>query len=156
MPLNRRRLKLKFHLLKKYIYFFMGSVALFLGIIGIFIPVLPTTPFLLLASFCYLQSSKRMYNWLINHKIFGEYIYCYLTYKAISRKTKIGAIIFLWTTLIISMFLIPSTHIRMFLAFIGIGVTVHLMMLKTLSLKEMNEVNELNCNKTGVAREGSR
>ncbi len=124
-------------LLKKYLYIFLGSVALALGVIGIFIPVLPTTPFLLLASFCYLRSSRRMYDWLINHKIFGAYIYCYLTYKAIPRGTKIGTLIFLWSTLMISMILVPSWYIRIFLALVGIGVTAHLLIIKTLSLDEM-------------------
>ncbi len=82
--------------LKKYVYITIGSLSLILGIAGIFIPVLPTTPFLLLASYLYLRSSERMYNWLINHKIFGAYIYCYLTYKAIPKKTKVGTMIFLW------------------------------------------------------------
>lgn len=142
---NRMKVKrLKLNLVKKCFYFILGSVALTFGIIGVFLPVLPTTPFLLLAAFCYLRCSKRMYDWLIHHKIFGRYIYCYLTYKAIPKKTKITAIIFLWSSLIISMILIASLHIRIFLMVVGIGVSVHLMMLKTLSLEEMNEMNELN------------
>lgn len=87
-----------------------------------------------------------MYNWLIGHKIFGTYIYSYLTYRAISKKTKIGVIVFLWATLIISMLLMSSSHIRIFLVAVGIGVTIHLMILKTLSLEEMKEMNGLYCN----------
>jgi uncharacterized protein len=123
----------KLGLLQKYILVFLGSVALGIGIAGIFIPVLPTTPLLLLASYCYLRSSKRMYHWLITHKIFGSYLYCYLTYKAIPRKTKAGTIMFLWGTLLISLYLSPSLHIRIFLVAVGISVSVHLLMLKTLS-----------------------
>lgn len=127
----------------RYVLIFLGSVSLVLGIIGAFIPVLPTTPFLLLASFCYLRSSERMYHWLINHKIFGSYIYCYMTYQAIPLKTKIGALIFLWSTLILSMVLVPSLHIRLFLVAVGIGVTIHLKMLKTLGPEEMKALNDL-------------
>ena len=128
--------------IKKYLLILLGSVSLILGIIGIFIPLLPTTPFLLLSSFCYVRSSKRMYNWLINHKIFGNYIYCYLTYKAVPMKTKIFAIVFLWTTMIISMLLIPLLHVRLFLAAVGIAVTVHLLTLKTLNHEDMKTSNK--------------
>lgn len=138
---------MKLDSIKKYLYLLLGSVSLTLGVIGVFIPVLPTTPFLLFASFCYLRSSKRMYNWLINHKIFGSYLYSYLTYKAISRKTKVGTIAFLWSTLIISMLLASSPHIRIFLVVVGIGVTTHLMILKTLTLEEVKILNDLYGNK---------
>ncbi len=88
-----------------------------------------------------------MYNWLVNHKIFGAYIYAYLTYKAISKKIKIRIIFILWSTLIVSIIFVSSLHIRLFLVAVGIGVTVHVMMLKTLSLKDMEELNDLNCKK---------
>lgn len=139
--------------IKKYVLIFFGTVFVALGVIGIFIPVLPTTPFLLLASFCYLKSSKSMYNWLLNHKIFGSYLYCYLTYKAISRKTKIGTIIFLWATLILSMLFVPSLHLRIFLLIVGIGVTTHLIILKTLSPEDRKTVNNLYCNKAKEQKE---
>lgn len=134
---------MKLYAVKKYSYLFLGSLSLVFGITGVFIPVLPTTPFLLLASFCYLRSSERMYQWLINHKIFGAYLYCYLTYKAIPGKTRIGTIIFLWATLSVSMLLLPSPHIRIFLVAVGISVTIHLMTLKTLSHEDMKALNDL-------------
>ena len=80
---------LKLYWIKKIIYIFIGSVSLVLGIIGAFFPVLPTTPFLLLAAFCYMRSSRRMYQWLIHNKIFGAYVYSYVTYRAIPKKTTI-------------------------------------------------------------------
>jgi uncharacterized membrane protein YbaN (DUF454 family) len=134
-------------LIKKYLYAFGGTVSLALGVTGIFIPVLPTTPFLLLSSFCYLRSSEQMYNWLITHKIFGVYIYNYLTFKAIPKKTKVGTMIFLWLMLIISMFLVSSMHIRILLIGVGIGVTFHLVTLKTLSHEKVKALNDLYCNK---------
>ncbi len=133
---------MKIHL-KKYLLIFLGSVSLVLGTIGIFIPVLPTTPFLLLASFCYVRSSERLYKWLINHKIFGAYIYSYLTYRAVPKNTKIGTIVFLWSTLIVSMIIVHSLHIRLFLTIVGIAVTIHLVTLKTLSREEMAELKKL-------------
>jgi len=82
-----------------------------------------------------------MYDWLIHHRLFGAYIYSYLTCKAIPRRTKIGALIFLWTTLIISIILVSSLHVRIFLIVVGIGVTIHLVMLKTLRYDEMKALN---------------
>lgn len=119
--------------LKKYILLISGTIALLFGVIGALIPVLPTTPFLLIAAYCYLRSSKRLYNKLINHKIIGKYIYCYLTYRAVPRKSKIGSIILLWAALIASMLLIRKLFVVLLLVVIGAGVTVHLLLLKNLS-----------------------
>lgn len=125
--------------LKQSLYIFLGSLALILGVIGVFLPILPTTPFLLLASFFYVRSSKRLYHWLITHKVFGTYIYNYITYHAVTRNTKIGAIAFLWLTLGISFFISSSLHLRIFLGVVGIAVSIHLIMLKTLSLEIKKE-----------------
>ena len=67
-----------------------GSISLAFGVIGIFLPVLPTTPFLLLASFCYVRSSERLHRWLLEHRVFGKYIYNYEVHRAIPKKTKIS------------------------------------------------------------------
>lgn len=123
--------------IKKYLLLFIGTLSLGLGIIGILLPVLPTTPFLLLSSFCYLRSSKRLYNWLIYHRIFGAYLYNYLIYKAVTRRTKIVALIFLWWGLTVPMLLINLLYVRLFLSFIGIAVSVHLLMLKTIKTSDM-------------------
>ncbi|MDF2678708.1 MAG: uncharacterized protein K0Q97_3062 [Bacillota bacterium] len=128
--------------IKRVLLIIIGSISLVLGVIGILIPVLPTTPFLLLSSFCYLRSSEKLYNWLINHRVFGPYIYNYLTYKAIPKKTKIGAIIFLWCSLILSSIIISSLHIKIFLFLIGIAVSLHIITLKTLSQENLNIVEE--------------
>ena len=58
----------------KFILMIVGLISLIMGFIGIYLPLLPTTPFLLLPAYCFLRSSKRLYNWLINHKVFGRYI----------------------------------------------------------------------------------
>lgn len=104
-----------------------------LGIIGIFIPVLPTTPFFLLAAFCYMRSSKRLHDWLVNHKVFGEYIYNYLEYRAIRKKAKILALIFLWTTMLISIFVLSNIYLQFMLVIIGAGASIYILSLKTLT-----------------------
>ena len=121
---------------KKYLLIAGGSISVALGVVGIFIPVLPTTPFFLLAVFCYLRSSKKLYKWLIHHKVFGVYIYNYITYKAVLKSTKIGALIFLWTGLGVSILVINSWYVRAFLILIGVGVSIHLALLKTVNKSE--------------------
>ena len=110
----------------------LGSLFLLIGLIGIFIPILPTTPFLLLTAFFYLRSSRRLYCWLIRHRLFGSYINDYMQYRAVRRKAKIAALIFLWLTLFVSMILVPILHVRLFLIVVGIAVSIHLFTLKTL------------------------
>ncbi|MFH5880925.1 MAG: YbaN family protein [Candidatus Izemoplasmataceae bacterium] len=122
---------------KRILFIFLGSLFLTLGTIGIILPLLPTTPFLLLTGYFYAKSSDRLYQWLIHHKVFGIYIYSYITYKAIDIKTKIGAIILLWTTLSLSSYMMYNLYLTMLLGIIGLGVTTHLLMLKTLSKEVM-------------------
>lgn len=105
-----------------------GTIFLGLGIFGIFLPILPTTPFLLLAAACYSKSSKRFYFWMINNKLFGKYIKDYRDGKGIPLKTKIIAISFLWITILISALLfIHIFFIRLILIFIAIFVSIHLL-----------------------------
>lgn len=115
-----------------YLLIFIGTLALSLGIIGIFFPVLPTTPFLILASICYLKSSKRLYKWLMNHKLLGSFIKNYMEHKAISRRTKISALSLLWISLIISMILISNIHLNILISAIGIGVSIFLLSINTM------------------------
>lgn len=122
--------------MKKYLLIICGSISVALGVVGIFIPLLPTTPFFLLAVFCYLRSSKKLYTWLMHHRVFGVYIYNYLTYKAVLKSTKIGAMVFLWTGLVISILMINSWYVRAILVLIGIGVSIHLGLLKTVDKSE--------------------
>jgi len=128
------------YMLKNIMLIVVGSLALVLGLLGAFLPVLPTTPFLLLSAYCYLRSSEKLYCWLINHPLFGAYIYNYLTYRAITRSTRYGALFLLWVTLIVSMIASATLHLTIFLTAIGIGVTIHLFVLKTI---ERNEFDHL-------------
>lgn len=84
----------------------LGWTCIVVGVIGIFLPVLPTTPFLLLASACFVRSSPRFHQWLITHKYFGRYLAYYLDGKGIPRKAKVGIIVLLWVTMTPSALLI--------------------------------------------------
>ena len=124
---------------KKYLLIILGSLSLVLGSIGLFVPVMPTTPFLLLALFCYLRSSEKLYQWLIGHRMFGNYLNNYVNYKAISKNAKIGTLVFLWTALIVSSILIDLWYVRLFLLAVGISVSIHVLKLKTLENIELNK-----------------
>lgn len=136
---------LKLYWIKKIIYIFIGSVSLVLGIIGAFFPVLPTTPFLLLAAFCYMRSSRRMYQWLIHNRIFGAYVYSYVTYRAIPKKTKIRAITILWATLILSIIYVPLLYVKALLLVIGTAATLYIISLNTLGYQQAKEVDNFYC-----------
>ncbi len=129
--------------IKRYLLIFLGSVALAIGIIGIFLPIMPTTPFLLLAAFCYMRSSERLFVWLINHRIFGAYIYNYMNHKAITKGAKIGSLSFLWLSLTISMLIISNLHLSLLLLVIGAGVSIHVMALKTLEPEDLHKYRHL-------------
>jgi uncharacterized protein len=111
----------------------VGVIALILGAVGIFVPLLPTTPFLLLAAACFVRSSDRLYNWLIHHRWFGTYIRNYREHRAIPLSTKILAITLLWSTISYTgLVVIDAWIIRGLLLAIAVGVTLHLLKLKTM------------------------
>jgi len=132
---NRRKTKQKKNIsnrLVKLLLIIAGSFFLIIGIIGIFFPVLPTTPFLVLAAACYAKSSERFYKWLINNKWFGSYIKNYREKKGISLKHKLYTISLLWVTILLSAFIIiKNLWIRVSLIIIAVLVTTHILTIKT-------------------------
>jgi uncharacterized membrane protein YbaN (DUF454 family) len=110
-----------------------GTISLSLGIIGIIVPVLPTTPFLLLTAACYAGSSQRFYDWLLNNKYLGTYIKNYREKKGIPIKVKIFAIVLLWCTISLSIILTSlDLIVTSILLIVAIGVTTHILCLKTI------------------------
>ena len=83
----------------RYLLMVLGSVALALGVAGIFLPLLPTTPFLLLAAALYFRSSPQLYEWLLSHKYLGPYIRNFRENKAIPLRVKIVSVTLVWATL---------------------------------------------------------
>lgn len=129
--------------IKKTVFLFLGLILTFLGIIGIFIPVLPTTPLLLLASYCYVRSSEKLYLWLINHRIFGRYIRDYNKYRAVDKKSKTIAVILICVSMMISMSLISKTPVRIVLLITGLAVTYFISTIKTLTPELKTEMDSL-------------
>lgn len=117
--------------LKRFLVF-IGSIFVGLGVLGIFIPLLPTTPFLLLAAACYAKSSDRFYNWLMNNKWLGRYIKNYREGRGMSLWAKIISLTVLYVTIGYSIFYaVDSFWLWIFLVIVAIGVTIHLLMIPT-------------------------
>ena len=105
----------------------LGTLFLLLGIIGIFTPILPTTPFLLLATACYARSSRRFYNWLMNHPAFGPLIIEWRTYRSIPWRIKLVAVAMMTLTFGSSIiFLIRDGWLQLALAVFGVTMVIWL------------------------------
>jgi len=114
-----------------------GTLSLLLGMLGIVLPILPTTPFILLAAYCYLRGSKRLYQKLISHKTFGIYIKSYYEKKGIPLKTKVYALAMLWSSILfITFILIDRLVLRVVILLVASGVTIHILRQKTLRLEK--------------------
>jgi len=110
-----------------------GTLSVGLGILGIFVPVLPTTPFLLIAAACYARSSQRFYGWLLNNRWFGNYIRSYLERKGVPLKMKVLTLTLLWITIGSSVtFAVQNFVVRLILVLIAVGVSLHILFIRTL------------------------
>jgi uncharacterized membrane protein YbaN (DUF454 family) len=116
-----------------------GTLFVALGLVGVVLPVLPTTPFLLLAAACYVRSSRRLYRWLLTNRFFGEYLRRFRDGEGIPLATKIWAISLLWLSLGSSAFLaVPARlwWVRLILVVVGLGVTNHIVRIPTRQLNQ--------------------
>jgi uncharacterized membrane protein YbaN (DUF454 family) len=120
--------------LVRVLFLVAGTFSLALGAIGIFLPILPTTPFLLISAACFLRSSQRMHNWLLDNRWFGEYIKNYQEGRGIPYKTKIVTLVFLWAAILYSAFIALDEILigQVALLLIAFGVSVHLIRLPNL------------------------
>jgi uncharacterized membrane protein YbaN (DUF454 family) len=117
---------------KKTLFVFSGTICLGLGALGLVLPVLPTTPFLLLSAACYYKGSERMHRWLLNNKLLGNYIRNYREGKGISPNGKMFTLFLLWTTICYSaFFLVNILLVQIILFAVAIAVTLHVTTLPT-------------------------
>ena len=117
--------------LKKKIYICVGFLAVGLGIIGAFLPVMPTVPFLLVALFCFERSSKKYHDMILNNKYFGKVLKDYYEGRGLTTSVKIKAVLFLSCGMGFSVYRVHNLHLRIMLAVIWLGVTIHIILLKT-------------------------
>ncbi|MFA5374189.1 MAG: YbaN family protein [Dehalococcoidia bacterium] len=116
----------------------IGTICVALAILGMFLPVLPTTPFLLLAAVCYARGSKRFYRWLMTNRWCGQYIRNYREEKGIPLKQKLFSILLLWLTIGYSVWAISLWWVQLILLAIAGGVTIHLVTIKTFKPEAQN------------------
>jgi hypothetical protein len=116
-----------------------GTVFVVLGVVGVLLPIVPTTPFLLLAAFCYAHSSERFYLWLLTNRFFGNYIRDWREKKGFTVRVKIWIISVMASTMGASTYFVPITLVRVLLIVTGIGVAIYIWRLPT---KEENALEE--------------
>lgn len=124
--------------IKKILYISAGSLFFGLGALGLFLPVLPTTPFWLLTAYFYVNSSPELYDSVMNLPVFGRHIRCFREYKAIPLRGKILSVVTLWLTVTVSACIVFRWWLAVVLFVTAVGVTVHILSYRTLT-KEMEE-----------------
>ena len=125
--------------IKRGLYFIAGTICLILGIIGIAIPIFPTTPFLLLAAACYFRSSQKAYSWLLRNKLFGNLIKNYREGKGLPIRVRVITIALLWTTIVISIIFVDIIFVQILLVVIAILVSIHVALIRPKNKLKMRQ-----------------
>lgn len=129
---------------KRRIFFLCGVLSVTTGIVGMFLPLLPTTPFLLLAAVCFAKSSEKAYQWLLTNRWCGEYISNYREHKGISLRHKIFTLSLLWISIGYSaLFVAERVWVRLVLAAVAAAVTVHVARMATCKRKQQESISAM-------------
>jgi uncharacterized membrane protein YbaN (DUF454 family) len=115
----------------RLLFTILGTVFLLMGILGAVLPLLPATPFLLLASACYVRGSPALYRWFMGHTYLGTYITNIKEYRGMPRKAKIMTLAVLWASLLFSLSRVDAWLVDATLLMVGLGVTALIVRLKT-------------------------
>lgn len=118
--------------MRKTIYFSLGCLCLITGIIGIILPILPTTPLLLAGAWFFARSSPKFHDWLLDHPLLGHYIRDYIQKKAVKKSVRNRALLILWSGLALTMVIVNRQLVLILLTIIGSAVTIHLLRLTVL------------------------
>jgi len=128
---------------KRILFLVCGSLCVLLAILGMFLPVLPTTPFLLLASFCFARSSTRVNKWLLSNRWFGEYIRNYREGRGISLSHKVITISLLWLTIGYAVWVVSFWWLKLILFCVAVGVSYHLIRIKTYKSSSQKTIHQV-------------
>lgn len=123
----------------RYVYIALGITFTILGVIGIMLPLLPTTPFLLLASALFIKSSENLYSWLLNQRMLGPYLKNFMEKRAIPLRAKITSIALMWAAIIYSIILTAYTALHIILIITASGVTAYILSFRTLNNGNQNQ-----------------
>ncbi|MFY9607809.1 MAG: YbaN family protein [Blastocatellia bacterium] len=116
----------------KFFLNILGTMFLLVGVLGVVLPLLPATPFLLLASACYVRGSETLHGWLMGNKYLGSYINNIKDKRGMPVKAKVLTIIVLWASLLFSIYRTDSLLLDVTLLVVGVGVTTLILKLQTL------------------------
>ena len=126
--------------IKRYIYVIVGLLSFAIGAIGVMLPILPTTPFLLLASFCFVRGSEKFDRWFKSTKMYKKHLESFVNEKAMTMKQKVIILLFVNVMLAIPIILIDNLHMRLFLlGLICIKLYYFIFKIKTIKLYTINE-----------------
>ena len=120
----------------KFFFNVVGTVSLVLAVAGIFLPLLPTTPFLLLASACYLKGSKRLHSWLMNNRHLGPYIEGFQQRRGIPLRAKVVTIAVIWASVLFSIYKLDIFAVKAMLVVGGLVMSTLILMMKTFKEQE--------------------
>ena len=113
-------------------YIVIGTLSLVFGLIGVILPVLPTTPFILFSAWCYYRGSERLHNWLINHPYLGPIIEEYGEGEGMTKESKMKAIGMTWLAVILTaVFFLDSFSMRVLIIIVAMIGTIILLKMKT-------------------------
>ena len=115
---------------KKAVLVAAGSVSLALAVLGVFLPLLPTTPFLLLTSACYVRSSERLYGWLMGNRVLGPYIRNFKERRGIPLRGRIITVVLLWLPLLYSVYRLDLLWLEVLLVLMGLTWSVLILRMK--------------------------
>ena len=118
--------------LTKILFNILGTFFVGLGVAGIFLPLMPTTVFLLLASACYLRGSDRLYNWLMNHRLLGSYIRNIKERRGMPMRAKVVTLVMLWASISFSAISVARPLVTVLLLLTAAGVTTFILRFPTL------------------------
>ena len=117
----------------KLIYNILGTISLIFALIGVVLPVIPTTPFVLLSAACYYKGSERLHNWLTHTEIFGPIIKDYEKHGGMKKATKIKALTLMWTAVLASaLFILKTPTMKALVLLIAVIGTAYMLRVKTI------------------------
>ncbi|MEG3224198.1 MAG: hypothetical protein BME94_01405 [Methanobacteriales archaeon Met13] len=116
---------------KRLFFLSLGATLLGIGAVGVVLPLLPTTPFVLASFFCFTKSSKKAERWISNNRYFASYIENYKTKQGVPLDVKLKSILFLWVMLMASNVFFNQNHLFILLTIVGVAVTAHILSFKT-------------------------
>jgi len=125
----------------RFLFIAAGCLSLVLGVLGIFLPLLPTTVFILLAAYCFSRSSERFHRWLLEHRYFGKILNTYQSGLGIPRNIRRRVLCLLWLSMGISMWVVGQWWAVLLLSVIGLGVSGYLLHLPVFEGEPFDDEN---------------